>query len=73
MQKVKNTIISTYYLFRLQTDIHLGSEEWDRALSGEHWEPETIVAKVPEFLQLVREVQNFINGSCKNENESAEC
>jgi len=46
-----------------QTDIHLHCEEWDRVLSGEEWEPEMIVAKLPEFLQLVREVQDFICNS----------
>ena len=50
---------------RLQTDIHLACEEWDRELTGVDWEPEMIVAKLPEFLQFVREVQEFISTNCK--------
>ena len=57
----------TTYLFRLQTDIHLGTEEWDRLLTGKEWEPEMIVAKLPDFLHFVREVQDFISENCENE------
>ncbi|XP_073259360.1 uncharacterized protein [Porites lutea] len=46
---------------RNTTDIHLHCDEWDEALSGEDWEPEMIVAKLPEFLNFVRDVQDFIS------------
>ena len=58
------------YTFRLQTDIHLGTEEWDRDLLSEDWEPEMIVAKMPEFLEFVRDVHQFISNFCKNEQSS---
>jgi len=44
-----------------QTDLHLGCEEWYRVLSGEDWEPESIVSKLPEFLQFVHQVQDFLS------------
>ncbi|KAJ7323742.1 Far upstream element-binding protein 3 [Desmophyllum pertusum] len=43
------------------TDLHLGCEEWDRVLSGEDWEPEMIIAKLPKFLQFVHQVQDFLS------------
>jgi len=52
---------------RETTDIHLGTEEWDRLLTGKEWEPEMIVAKLPDFLHFVREVQDFISENCENE------
>ncbi|XP_068676260.1 uncharacterized protein [Montipora foliosa] len=55
---------------RKTTDIHLGTEEWDRDLLSEDWEPEMIVAKMPEFLEFVRDVHQFISNCCKNEQSS---
>lgn len=55
---------------RKTTDIHLGTEEWDRDLLSEDWEPEMIVAKMPEFLEFVRDVHQFISNFCKNEQSS---
>lgn len=52
---------------RETTDLHLGREEWDRALSGKDWEPEMITSKLPEFLQFVYQVQDFLTTSnCNN-------
>lgn len=43
-----------------ETDIHLHSKEWDRVLEEENWEPEQIVAKLPTFLQFLRNVQSNV-------------
>jgi len=48
---------------RESTDLHLGCEEWDRVLRGEDWEPEMIVSKLPEFLQFVHQVQDFLSSN----------
>lgn len=49
------------------TDLHLGREEWDRALSGKDWKPEMITSKLPEFLEFVYQVQDFLTTSnCNN-------
>ncbi|XP_078355398.1 uncharacterized protein LOC144640040 [Oculina patagonica] len=46
--------------FRESTDLHLHCKEWDELLSSEDWEPETIVEKLPEFFQFVKQVQGFV-------------
>ncbi|KAL9950375.1 hypothetical protein ACROYT_G042863 [Oculina patagonica] len=48
---------------RETTDIHIGCEEWDRVLRGEDWEPEMIISKLPEFLQFVHQVQDFLSSN----------
>ena len=48
------------YLF-LQTDIHLHCDEWDRVLDEGNWEPQQIVAKLPKFLEFLREVQRNVS------------
>ncbi|RMX57720.1 hypothetical protein pdam_00004944 [Pocillopora damicornis] len=54
---------------RVTTDIHLHCEKWDQLLNEGDWEPEIICAELPEFLQFVRQVQDFI--SC-NSNKTAD-
>jgi len=56
---------------RETTDIHLHCEKWDQALSEEDWEPEAIVAELPEFLQLMRQVQEFVSSQCHRGTENA--
>lgn len=51
---------------RETTDLHLGREEWDRALAGKDWEPEMIASKLPEFLQFVYQVQDFLTMHNRN-------
>ncbi|KAL9958476.1 hypothetical protein ACROYT_G035492 [Oculina patagonica] len=46
--------------FRESTDLHLHCKEWDELLSSADWEPETIVEKLPEFFQFVKQVQGFV-------------
>jgi len=60
-QKVNCSFFEPTLLFCIQTDIHLHCEKWDQALSEEDWEPEAIVAELPEFLQFMREVQEFVS------------
>ena len=69
----KNTAASVNHslLFCTQTDIHLHCEKWDQALSEEDWEPEAIVAELPEFLQLMRQVQEFVSSQCLRGTENA--
>ncbi|KAJ7323758.1 hypothetical protein OS493_030883 [Desmophyllum pertusum] len=43
-----------------KTDIHLHCEEWDQLLDEGNWEPEQIVAKLPTFLQFLRQVQRNV-------------
>ena len=45
----------------LQIDIHLHCDEWDRALEEGNWEPEQIAAKLCNFLQFVRDVQQNVS------------
>ncbi|PFX18898.1 hypothetical protein AWC38_SpisGene16699 [Stylophora pistillata] len=49
---------------RVTTDIHLHCEKWDQLLSEEDWEPDMICAELPEFLHLIRQVQDFISCNC---------
>lgn len=50
-----------YIFFSLyQTDVHLHCEEWDRLLDEGDWEPQEIVAKLPTFLQFLRQVQRNV-------------
>ncbi|XP_015755830.1 PREDICTED: uncharacterized protein LOC107335338 isoform X5 [Acropora digitifera] len=42
-------------------DIHLHCDEWDRALEEGNWEPEQIAAKLCNFLQFVRDVQQNVS------------
>ena len=53
-------------LFCFQTDIHLHCDKWDQALNGEDWEPEVILAELPEFLEFVRQVQQFVSSNCQS-------
>lgn len=59
-----------------QTDLHLHSEECDKLLSSTDWQPETIVQKLPEFIQFVKEIQDFVvremkgNGSTRTGEET---
>ncbi|KAL9950385.1 hypothetical protein ACROYT_G042873, partial [Oculina patagonica] len=55
---------------RETTDIHLHCEKWDQALSGEDWEPKMILAELPEFLQFVRQVQEFVSSNCRSRSAS---
>ncbi|KAL9950379.1 hypothetical protein ACROYT_G042867 [Oculina patagonica] len=43
-----------------ETDIHLHCKEWDELLEEGNWEPEQIVAKLPNFLQFLRNVQRNV-------------
>ncbi|KAL9950377.1 hypothetical protein ACROYT_G042865 [Oculina patagonica] len=43
-----------------ETDIHLHCKEWDELLEEGNWEPEQIVAKLPTFLQFLRQVQRSV-------------
>ena len=52
-------------------DIYLNCEKWDQALSAEDWEPEVIVAELPEFLEFMREVQDFVSSHCHRRAENA--
>ncbi|CAH3166434.1 unnamed protein product [Pocillopora meandrina] len=45
---------------RESTDLHLHSEECDKLLSSTDWQPETIVQKLPELIQFVKEIQDFV-------------
>jgi len=56
---------------RETTDIHLHCEKWDQALSEEDWEPEAIVAELAEFLQFMRQVQEFVSSHCHRGAENA--
>jgi len=56
---------------RETTDIHLHCEKWDQALIEEDWEPEMIVAELPEFLQFMRQVQEFVSSHCHRGAENA--
>ncbi|XP_022808825.1 uncharacterized protein LOC111345809 isoform X2 [Stylophora pistillata] len=51
---------STDGRYRESTDVHLHCEEWDKLLSCGQWEPESLVRKLPEFLEFVKEVQCFV-------------
>ncbi|KAK2558337.1 hypothetical protein P5673_019474 [Acropora cervicornis] len=42
-------------------DIHLHCDEWDRALEEGNWEPQHIAAKLCNFLQFVRYVQQSVS------------
>lgn len=59
-----------------QTDLHLHSEECDKLLNGTDWQPEIIVQKLPEFIQFVQEIQDFVvremkgNGSTRTGEET---
>lgn len=52
--------ISTFFFSLYQTDVHLHCEEWDRLLDEGDWEPHEIVAKLPTFLQFLRQVQRNV-------------
>ena len=45
----------------LQIDIHLHCDEWDRALDEGNWEPQQIAAKLSNFLQFLRYVQQNVS------------
>lgn len=45
---------------RESTDLHLHCKEWDETLCTEDWEPDAIVAKLPEFLKFLKQVQSFV-------------
>ena len=69
--KKNSSFVNPILLFCIQMDIHLHCEKWDRALSEEDWEPEMIVAELPEFLQFVRQVQEFASSNCRRSAENA--
>ena len=52
-------LLLTEYL-ALQIDIHLHCDEWDRALDEGNWEPQEIAAKLSNFLQFLRHVQQNV-------------
>ncbi|PFX25863.1 hypothetical protein AWC38_SpisGene9466 [Stylophora pistillata] len=43
-----------------QTDLHLHCKEWDEVLCTEDWNPDDIVARLPEFLQFLKQVQSYL-------------
>ena len=45
----------------LQIDVHLHCDEWDRALDEGNWEPQQIAAKVSNFLEFLRNVQQNVS------------
>ncbi|XP_067034553.1 uncharacterized protein [Acropora muricata] len=45
----------------VKIDVHLHCDEWDRALKEGNWEPQQIAAKVSNFLQFVRNVQQNVS------------
>ena len=53
-------LLLTVYL-ALQIDIHLHCDEWDRALDEGNWEPQQIAAKLSNFLQFLRYVQQNVS------------
>lgn len=46
--------------FTESTDLHLHCKEWDEVLRTEDWNPDAIVARLPEFLQFLKQVQSFV-------------
>jgi len=70
-QKLNCSFLNPTLLFSIQTDIHLHCEKWDQALSEEDWEPEAIVAEMPEFLQFMRQVQEFVSSHSHRGEENA--
>ncbi|KAJ7388263.1 hypothetical protein OS493_038897 [Desmophyllum pertusum] len=57
------TDVSSFDETSAKTDIHLHCEEWDQVLDEGNWEPEQIVAKLPTFLQFLRQVQRNVAAS----------
>ena len=55
------TLILIIECLALQIDIHLHCDEWDRALEEGNWEPQQIAAKLCNFLQFVRYVQQNVS------------
>ena len=44
----------------VQTDIRLHCKEWDLLLEERNWQPQQILAKLPRFLQFLRQVQRSV-------------
>ena len=57
----RRVLFICYTLISIQIDIHLHCDEWDRALEEGNWEPQQIAAKLCNFLQFVRDVQQNVS------------